>query len=142
MLDKTLNKVASRRMFLSGAALLATGIAVAGCSTTQLANAQAEWASIVGMIQSAVAVGASYVPTIESIAATAASLFGPQYAALVQIGSAAFNQIVTVLENVVAVLNPPAKASLRRKLMSSSPAAPVLVGTTSTGISVAGWKAN
>lgn len=131
----------NRRMLLTGAALGAVGIAAAGCSTAQIASAEAEWATIAGQIQSAVATGAAYIPTIESIAATAASLFGPAYVAIVQAGSAAFNAIVATLENVVAQLSPPVLASVRRKLATSSPAVPVSVGVTPGNITVFGWKA-
>lgn len=135
-------KTPSRRKFLATAAVLAGGLALAACSSDQIAQAEAEWASIAGDIQSAVAVAASYIPTIESIAATAASLFGPAYVTLVQVGSAAFNQVVTVLENIVANLTPPAAASLRRRLVASSPSVPVAVGVTQLGIQVNGWKAH
>ena len=121
MFDKISSKVINRRSLLSGVALGGIGLAVAGCSTTQLASAEAQWASVVGAIQSAVAGAATYIPTIESIAATAASLFGPQYSALVQIGSAAFNQIVATLTNVVSNLTPPAAARLGARLRASSP---------------------
>lgn len=131
----------NRRTLLSGAAVLVMGASVAACSTAQIQSAETEWAAIAGKIQSAVAAGAAYIPTIESIAATAASLFGPAYVALVQVGSAAFNQIVTVLENVVTNLTPPALASVRRKLATSSRSLPVAVGVTPGGVTVIGWKA-
>ena len=131
----------SRRTLLSGIALGGVGLAVAGCSTTALTNAEAQWASVVSAIQQDVAQAATYIPTIESIAATAAGLFGPQYAALVSIGSAAFNQIVATLTNVVANLTPPAAHALGARLRASSPSVPVTIGVTSTGVTVHGWKA-
>lgn len=140
MIKEVMLKVASRRSLLSGVAMLAVGLGVAGCSTAQIQSAEATWASIVGEIQSAVATAATYVPTIESIAATAASLFGPAYTAIVQVGSAAFNQIVSTLINVVGALTPPAVASLRRRLATSARGAPIQVGTTPAGVPVLGFK--
>lgn len=131
----------SRRSFLTTAAVGATGLALASCTTAQIATAQAEWATIVGQIQSAVATAAQYVPTVESIAETAAGLFGPTYEAIVTTGVAAFNQIVATLTNVVTNLSPPASARLHARLRASSPSLPVTIGTTSTGIVVHGWKA-
>lgn len=129
----------NRRAFLTSTAFVGAA-AVTGCTTAQITSLQAGWASVVGQIQQAVANAAAYIPTIESIAATAASLFGPQYSALVQVGTAAFNQIVATLVNVVASLTPPAAARLAVKLSASSPQTPVIIGTTSTGIRVTGWR--
>ncbi len=134
------SKITSRRALLSGAALLAGGIALAGCSATQIATAQADWATIVGTIQSGVAAAAAYIPTVESIAATAASLFGPAYEAIVVAGSAALNQVIATLTNVIGVLAPPVVASLQRRLATSSRGAPISIGTTSTGVPVVGFK--
>lgn len=132
----------SRRKLLTTAAIGAGALALAACSSDQIANDEAEWAAIAGQIQNAVASAAAYIPTIESIAETAASLFGPAYVTLVQVGSAAFNQVVTVLENVVANLSAPVKATVRRKLMASSPSLPVAVGLTPANVTVYGWKAS
>jgi hypothetical protein len=131
----------SRRKLLTTSVLGAGALALANCTTAQIGSVEAEWASVAGAIQGAVANAAAYVPTIESIAATAASLLGPGYATLVQVGSAVFNQIVATLSNVVANLSPPASAKLHAKLRASSPQVPVTVGVTSTGVTVHGWKA-
>lgn len=145
MLKEMTSKVLSRRGFLSSGAVLAGGLALAGCSTAQIASFETQWATVAGQIQQAVAAGLSaaqaYIPTIESIAETAAGLFGPTYAAIVTAGSAAFNQIVATLTNVVANLAPPASARLSARLSASSPAVPVTIGVTSTGVRVSGWKA-
>jgi hypothetical protein len=141
-------KMMNRRTLLTGAALGGLGLAVAGCSSTDISSAEASWASVLGNIQSAVATATAaissataYIPTIESIVATAANLFGPQYAALVTIGSAAFNQIVATLTNVVNSLVPVASAHLAARLQTSSPNVPVTIGRTSTGVVVHGYKA-
>lgn len=131
----------TRRKLLTTTALGATALAVAGCSTTQIATFEAEWATVAGQIQNAVSVAVQYVPTIESIAATAASLFGPQYVALVTAGSAAFNQVVQALVSVVANLTPPASARLGARLRASSPNVPVTIGVTAAGVKVTGWRA-
>lgn len=132
--------IISRRSLLTSTALLGAA-ALAGCTTAQIASLQTSWATVVGQIQSAVATAAQYVPTIESIAATAASLFGPQYSAIVAAGSAAFNTIVAVLTNVVANLSPPASARLGARLRASSPQVPITIGKTPNGVIVHGWKA-
>lgn len=136
-----MNSILSRRSLLAGAAVLAGGLATAACTQTQISNFEAQWATVAGTIQQAVAKVSAYIPTIESIASTAASLFGPQYAALVQIGSVAFNQIVTALTNIVANLAPPAASRLAARLSVSSPVAPVAIGVTSKGVQVVGWRA-
>jgi hypothetical protein len=135
-----MKKSMSRRGMLSTAAVLVAGAALAGCSTTQIATAQADWATIVGNIQAAVAQAATYIPTVESIVETAAGLFGPTYAAIVAAGTAAFNQIVATLSNVVTSLTPAASSRLSARLRASSPLAPVTIGVTSTGVQVTGYK--
>lgn len=131
----------SRRSLLAYTALAGLGVGVAGCTSAQITSFETQWATIAGQIQNAVSVAAQYVPTIESIAATAASLFGPQYVALVTAGSAAFNQIVATLVNIVNNLAPPASAKLATRLRVSSPQVPVTIGVTPSGIKVTGWKA-
>ena len=129
----------SRRILLTTVAPGAA-LAVAGCTTAQIAQYQADWAAIVGQIQAGVAAVAKYVPTIETIAAEAAALFGPAYEAVVTAGSAALNQIIAVLTNVANNLTPPASAKLHAKLRASSPAAPITIGTTPQGIIVTGFR--
>lgn len=135
-----MNMNISRRKLLSGTVIAAGAIALAGCSATQIAQAEATWAQVAGTIQQAVATAASYVPTIESIAETAASLFGPGYAALVTAGSTLFNQVVQTLINVVTNLTPPASARLSARLRVSSPNIPVVIGVTSGGVQVNGFR--
>jgi hypothetical protein len=132
--------IMNRRTLLTGTILGAAGLALANCTTAQVTQFETEWATIAGDIQSAVSTAAGYIPTIESVAETAASLFGPSYVTLVTAGSAAFNQIVATLEAVVANLTPPASAKLHARLKASSPAAPIAVGVTTTGVTVIGWK--
>lgn len=131
----------TRRKLLTTTALGATALAVVGCSTAQITAFETQWASVASLVQQAVSTAAQYIPTIESIAATAASLFGPQYVTLVTAGSAAFNQIVAALVNVVNNLAPPASARLMARLRASSPQVPVTIGRTAAGIVVTGWKA-
>jgi hypothetical protein len=47
---------------------------------------------------------ASYTPAIESIASVAAGLFGPGYAGIVTVGSAAVNALESALESLLANL--------------------------------------
>lgn len=131
----------SRRKLLTTSVLGVGALALANCTTAQITSFETQWATVAGQIQNAVAAAGTYVPTIESIAETAASLFGPQYATLIAAGSAAFNQIVATLTNVVTNLSPPASAKLGARLRASSPQVPVTIGTTATGVKVTGWKA-
>jgi hypothetical protein len=133
-------KSINRRFLLSSAALAGAALALGACSSEQVATFESDWGAVEDALQSAVAQAAKYIPTVESIVATAASLFGPQYAALVQIGTAAFNQVVTALTNVVGALTPPALATMRRALATSSPNVPVSIGRTVQGVVVLGWK--
>lgn len=125
----------SRRTLLTSVAPGAV-IALAGCTAAQ----QAQWATIVGQIQTAVAAAAKYIPSVESIAAEAAALFGPQYTLLVTAGSAALNQIIQVLVNVAGALTPPA-SKMRARLRAASPSVPAVVGTTPQGVVITGWAA-
>lgn len=143
----------TRRKLLTATALGAGALTLANCSTTQIASVGTTWTTVVGEIQGAVAsataaisTASAYIPTIESIVATAANLFGPQYSALVTVGSAAFNTIVATLTNVVSILSPPAKANLAARLMASSPYVPVTIShlpavKTPGGVTVHGYKA-
>ena len=124
----------SRRTLLTSVAPGAV-IALAGCTAAQ----QAQWATIVGQIQTAVAAAAKYIPSVESIAAEAAALFGPQYTLLVTAGSAALNQIIQVLVNVAGALTPASK--MRARLRAASPSVPAVVGTTPQGVVITGWAA-
>lgn len=130
-------KTVNRRALLGGAVAAVGAVALAGCSADQIKNFETQWASVAAKVQSAVAVAAKYVPTVESIAATAASLFGPQYAGIVQVGTAVFNQLVQTLVNVVANISPPA---LSAKLAASSPSIPTVIGVTTGGVQVLGWR--
>jgi hypothetical protein len=130
----------TRRMLLTTAVPAAGALALAGCTAAQIATYQAEWATVVGEIQSAVATAASYVPTVETIAEEAAALFGPQYEAIVAAGSAALNEIVAVLTNVVSNLTPPASAKLRARLRAAPLNTPVSIGTTPQGVVVSGFR--
>lgn len=141
MLKEMTSSVLSRRRLLSGAALLGVGVMAAGCSSAQIDEFKSQWATVAGEIQQAVATAAAYIPTIESIAATAASLFGPGYTAIVTAGSALFNQIVATLTNIVNNLAPPASAKLAARLRTSSPTVPITIGVTPANIKVVGWKA-
>jgi hypothetical protein len=55
-------------------------------------------------------------------------MFGPAYAAVVTVGSQAFNALITELEQLVGNLTPPASASLHARLRGSSPNVPVVIG--------------
>lgn len=124
--------ITTRRNLLTSAAGLGV-VALAGCTTTTDPTTGVVTlglnASVTDFIQSAVAAAAKYIPTVESIVATAAGLFGSQYAAIVTAGSAALNAVVSALTNVVTQLVPAAQAKMRARLRASSPTAPVAIGS-------------
>jgi hypothetical protein len=125
----------SRRTLLLGAAVLPLAGCVTGPSGTWGLNP-----AIVDFVQKAVAAAAQYIPTVESIAATAASLFGPAYVAIVQAGSAALNQVIAILANVVHSLPPASRKAMRKRLRASSPSSPIVIGTTTNGVTVTGYR--
>jgi hypothetical protein len=132
-----MQSVSRRHLFALGAS--ASVAALGGCALFQQ-NANGSYglsAAVIAFIQNAVQVAANYIPAIESIAATAASLFGAGYSAIVAVGSAAVNQIITYLENLVA--NPPTLGASRGRTYASfglpTPSG-ALVGYTKNGIPV------
>jgi hypothetical protein len=126
---------------LSSAAVAIPAIAVSGCALFQQ-NANGSYglsAAVLTFISNAVAAVASYIPAAESIAATAASLFGPAYATIVSIGSTAINTVISYLQNLVA--NPPTLgASGKSKSVYARFGLPLpssgVVGYTKNGIAV------
>jgi hypothetical protein len=102
----------TRRKLLASAAP-AAALAVATCGTLDPVTGVTSYglpASVIAFIQQGVATVSSYIPTIESIVGTALSLFGPQYATLVTIGTAAINTVISTLTNLIA---PPVVAAGR-----------------------------
>lgn len=99
-------QITRRHLFSLGAGASVAALA-GGCALFQQ-NANGSYglsSAVISFIQSAVSIANQYIPSAESIAAIAASLFGPVYATAVQIGSAALNQVISYLENLVT--NPP-----------------------------------
>ena len=98
-------QITRRHLFTLGAG--ASVVALGGCGifTQTASGAYGLSQAVISFIQTAVQTVASYLPAAESIAATAASLFGPTYSAIVTIGSTAINQVVSYLQNLIA--NPP-----------------------------------
>ncbi len=125
-----------RHLFALGAG--ASVAALGGCGIfTQNANGSYGLsAAVIAFVQSAVQTVAGYLPAIESIAATAASLFGPAYSSIVAIGSTAINQVITYLQNLIA--NPPslgARLGAYRAVGAAVPSGK-LVGYTKNGVPV------
>lgn len=123
----------SRREALMGGVTALAGagaLTVAGCATTTNPTTGVTTfgldPTVIAFIQDAVNIAAKYIPAVESIAATAASLFGPAYAAAVTAGSAAVNTLIATLENLVPSL-PVGKAKVAAKFRAASK--PLLGGT-------------
>ena len=122
----------SRRNLLTGIAPGAL-LAVAGCTATQVANFDAQWAAAQAWIAQQVQNITKVLPTIESIAATAAGLFGPTYQALVAAGSALANTIVSTITAVIKAAAPPATpaaAAKFRAMLRGAAVRQVTIGTT------------
>lgn len=123
----------SRRGLLAGVALLGAA-SLGGCVTNPSTGQPQLSPSVIDFVTNAVATVAKYIPAAESIAATAAALFGPGYASIVQIGSAAINTLIQALQSVVTNLTPKQSARLRSKLRAAAPNVLVDIGTiTVTG---------
>lgn len=128
----------TRRSLLISAAPMA--MAAAGCTTNPTTGQEEINPSVLDFIQNAVADAAQFIPEATSIVSTAVSLFGPQWAGLVTIGSQAIQTLITTISSVVTSLTPPAQARLRAKLKAVSPTTSVTIGTTSTGVVVIGHR--
>lgn len=114
--------IMTRRVLLAGASAAALG-ACAG--KTDFASIQEQWNQFVDRVQAQMAkgcaVGLPYIPTVETIAAAVAALWGP--AAIATAGSI-FNSVAAV----VNVLCGAAAPALQGKLRASTPGAPVYIG--------------
>lgn len=102
----------TRRTLLSSGAAIGASATLAACATTVSPTGVTTYGldpTVVAYIQSAVNFAKQYVPTIESIAATAISVFGSQYASIVAIGSAAINTIINTLINLIPGAAPAAR---------------------------------
>jgi hypothetical protein len=130
----------SRRELFSSAAVGAVAVGTAGCTLFQQ-NANGSYglsAAAIAFIQNAVALANQYVPAVESIAATAASLFGPAYTTIVTVGSDAINTVVAYLENIIA--NPPTVGASRVRNVYAKyglpPPSGALIGYTKNGVPI------
>ena len=131
----------NRRKLLAS---IAPAALLAGCGITINPSTGAVTlpANVIDIITQAVVIAAKYAPTAESIAAEAAALFGPQYASIVTIGSAAINTLIAYLTNLVTPPTPtPAPASLRmyRRLGLVPPEGAHLIGYTRNGVAIYGY---
>ena len=130
----------NRRKMLAS---IAPAALVAGCGITinPTTGAVTLPANVVDFIQGAVAAAAKYIPVVESIAAAAATLFGPGFASIVTIGSQAINTLIAYLTNLIPPAAPPAPASMRayHRLGLVPPAGAHLIGYTRNGVPIYGY---
>jgi hypothetical protein len=102
----------TRRSLLSSGAAGVAAVTLAACaSTTDPTTGVVTYGlstAVVAYIQSAVNYAKQYIPTIESIAATAISMFGPQFASVVAIGTTAINTVINTLINLIPGVAPAA----------------------------------
>ncbi len=114
-----MQSVSRRHLFALGAG--ASVAALGGCAsitnpTTGVVTYGLDPA-VISAITSVVQAVANYAPTVESIVATAAGLFGPTYAAIVTAGSAAVNAVIASLVNLLPSI--PVGARIARRLGGS-----------------------
>ena len=121
----------SRRSLMTRGAAVVASAALAACATTDPTTGVTSYglpASVIAYIQNIVAQIKAYIPTVESIAGTALSLFGPSYASIVAIGTAAIDTVISALTNLIT---PPVTASLRYGFRRRGRYGRVFVGWTS-----------
>lgn len=123
----------SRRLFLAAAAPLAVAVGLGGCVTNPTTGQEELSPQVIDFIQNGVAALQQFVPSVESIVATAVGLFGPGYTTLVQIGSAAINTLISALASAVSNLTTSARLRLRALLKAAAPATAVNIGTINVG---------
>ena len=116
----------NRRTFLLGT----TCVALAGCSTTQIEDAQARWNKFVDQVTAQVAVGCNlyngYIPTVQTIANAVAAVYGPQTQLIVAGIIGSVNTVASTLCQAVANLPP---NTLSARLRGSSPNHPKVINT-------------
>lgn len=112
----------TRRSLLLLAAAAPAALALGACATTTNPTTGVTTygldPAVVADITNVVDAVARYAPTVESIAATAAGMFGMGYAGIVTVGSAAVNAVISALENLVTSL----PVGARRARMGATPA--------------------
>lgn len=130
----------NRRKLLSTAAVGLPAIALAGCTSTQIASFEANWSSFVAKVQSLVNQAAGYIPTIQSIANQVAAMFGPTWQTAVALTNAVVNQVVAALQAIITAASPPAVSSFASRLNAAPPGVAVRVGTTKEGVTIYGYR--
>jgi hypothetical protein len=137
----------TRRELLRTAAVGLGAIGASGCALftptvnpTTGATTYGLAPAVVTFITNAVQQIASYAPTIESIAATAISLF-PSYAnvlgTIITLGSSAVNAVVSALTNLLPSAPPAAASRLSARLKAiATSASGQFVGYTKLGVPV------
>jgi hypothetical protein len=130
----------SRRSMLGSVAGLAVAAGLGACATNPTTGAITLDPTVIDAVQQGVATIASFLPTVESIVAEAASLFGPAYAGIVTIGSSALNALINAIASIVTNLAPPASAALHARLKGATARSPVPIGVTTSGVQILGYR--
>lgn len=107
-------QITRRHLFFlsAGAGVLALGGCASSTNPTTGVVTYGLDPAVISAITSVVQAVANYAPTVESIVATAAGLFGPAYAAIVTAGSSAVNAVIAALVNLLPSI--PVGARVRR----------------------------
>ena len=100
----------TRRHLFATAAPAVGAFALYGCA--DLATFEQSWSSFVATVQSYVSQAVTVIPTIEGIATTMASLFGPAWTGVVTLTEAVVNQVVAAITAAVTSLPPAAAARM------------------------------
>ena len=134
----------TRRALLSGAAPAVAAIGLGSCASfapVVINNGinPVFVDQVIATLQSTCSVGLPFIPTATTIAAVVASLFGPAALATVQLIAGSVSSVATEICAAIPIAAP-AVASLRRRLVRSSLALPVYIGTTPHGVVVTGYQ--
>lgn len=137
----------TRRKLLTVAPVGVAAVGLAACSTSQLASVEAGLTNFYNDVQAGVNAAQSFIPAIDSIAETAAGLFGPAWQTTVTFGINLVNQVIASIE---AALNnvpaPAAAAKLKRMgaahgtLVTIGPVPGLINPATGTLVVITGYK--
>ncbi len=118
----------SRRKILLMGSAAAVAMPIAGCTSTQIAQFQAQWSNFVDQVNGYLAAGCGLIPgfiaTANSIESVVAAFY-PTGAAAIAAGSAAVQAVASAICSMVPSAPP---AALAAKLARATPNVPTVVG--------------
>ena len=117
----------SRRQILLSGGAAAVAMPIAGCTSMQIAQFQAQWSNFVDQVNSQLAAGCGLIPgfiaTANSIEAVVAAFY-PTAGIAISAGAAAVQAVASAICSMVPV----APATLAARLAKATPNVPTVVG--------------